>query len=131
MRDRLDECSISTSNNNYAIGGAAASIDGSCYADTALLDPSARKCASLFKQHDISKNHVVQVYISTDPYADEFVRTIDLKRIRCIITYSGCGWFRSDAVMTIMVDDALNHSPNNILSREFDTSDDCTIRQMC
>ena len=27
----------------------------------------------------LSKNHVVQVYISTDPYADEFVRTIDLK----------------------------------------------------
>ena len=56
--------------NEYAIGAAAASIDGSCY-----LDPS--KFVAFFKKYDISKNDILQVYISKDPYADEFTRTVD------------------------------------------------------
>ncbi len=61
---------------NYAIGAAAASIDGGCYKDT-VLDTS--KFSALFEKYDISKRDVLQVYMSTDPYADEFTRTIDLK----------------------------------------------------
>lgn len=62
---------------NQSIGAAAASVDGGCYEGT-VLDPS--NYSAIFSKYNISKRDIAQVYMSHDPYADEFTRTIDLRR---------------------------------------------------
>jgi hypothetical protein len=59
-----------------SVGARAASTDGSCYEGTVL---DATVYQRLFKDYDISQKDVLQIYVSPDPYADEFVRTMELK----------------------------------------------------
>ncbi len=61
------------------VGARAAAVDSSYYKNTAL-DPA--KYSALFEHYQVSQTDLLQVYMSSDPYGDDVIRTLPLRGLQ-------------------------------------------------